>query len=250
MIDFLKEDPLLKKMICVPLFMLLTFSVSHGRPGEGDDRRPKKLPHSIRAGMGNIQLRVLPIGGGYFDLISRREQRSQPVQIDRGSAPALPAAQTLGYWHMINNRVKLGADLGLRVDTREVSDLSGTENADGELPQKQVTSTDFIFAPGIRYYTRRKSSTALYILAQFNLRVFDDGDANTTDDESPSGNKVFNPDEAMQLGLLMGFGAEWFPAKRFSISGELGLDFSLARPGTQGFALGTYLSALSANLYF
>ena len=237
-------------------FILLTLSVSTiayaapGRPRAQQNNQRRPRPHSIKPGMGNMQLRLFPVTGGYFNLIEDSANQPPSVRLDRGEQQRVPIAQTLGYWHVIAPRIKLGLDFGLRVDTREVDDLEATPSEDGTQRQKQVTSTDFIFAPGLRYYTRIKSSTALYLLAQFNLRAFDDGDSNTSGDENPGGGKVFNPAEAFQFGLLMGFGAEWFPVKRFSLSGEMGLDFSLARPGSQGFAMGTYLSSMSANFYF
>ena len=152
-----------------------------------------------------------------------------------------------GIWRMITDEVALGLFTGLRLSTQDVpvgvEDMESTQT-------KQRMSSELVLSPSIKYYTYQKGPIALFCLAQTHLRFYSDGDKSTTTDQDPNTGEVYNPEEDLKLRAHLGFGAEWFPTTSFSLAGHFGLQLDLLRQGDQGFALETFTSGLSAQIYF
>jgi len=192
------------------------------------DQGPMLSPETgVRSGQWSIAL-ALPWGGaaysGFEDTV--------------GSA---------GAWRLISDEVALGIFAGLSLSTQDVpvgaDDMESTQT-------KQRTSSELVLSPSIKYYTYQKGPIALFCLAQTHLRFYSDGDKATTTDQDPGTGEVYNPEEDLQLQAHLGFGAEWFATTSFSLAGHFGLQLDLLRQGDQGFALETYTSGLSAQIYF
>jgi hypothetical protein len=156
--------------------------------------------------------------------------------------------QTLGFWHMITNRLNFGMNIGFSLDQ---ADVVTREAIQGQTEERtQQTQTDFIFSPGFKYYTRSQSKVALFFISQLHMRSYNDGDTQTISDKKATGEQEYNPEEDLQLSATLGFGAEWFPVKSFSLGWHIGLNMYILRQGWQGFAMETYTSALKAHIYF
>lgn len=128
-----------------------------------------------------------------------------------------------GLWYMVSSPLNLGVNLGFAVDSVDVGGES-------------QTAVDFLLAPAVKYYMNTNSQVAPFLLGQFNMRIGSDG--------------VDGSDSEVEVGLLVGFGIEWFPVRNFSIGGHTGLGFDFVRPDPQGFAMGTLHSGLSAQFYW
>ena len=192
------------------------------------DQGPMLSPETgVRSGQWSISL-ALPWGGaaysGFDDTV--------------GSA---------GIWRMITDEVALGIFTGLKLSTEDVP--VGVEDMESG-QTKQRTSSELVLSPSIKYYTYQKGPIALFCLAQTHLRFYSDGDKSTTTDQDPDTGEVYNPEEDLQLRAHLGFGAEWFATSSFSLAGHFGLQLDLLRQGDKGFALETFTSGLSAQIYF
>ena len=154
---------------------------------------------------------------------------------------------SLGMWRLVSDEVALGLFTGLSVDTEDVI-VDGT--GEDSTQTKQRTRTELVLSPGVKYYTYQKGPIALFGLAQIHMRFYSDGDQATTTDKDPGTGETYNPDEDLQLRAHLGFGAEWFATTSFSLAGHIGLQLDLLQQGNQGFALETFTSGLSAQIYF
>ncbi|MEM6532014.1 MAG: hypothetical protein AAF654_05290 [Myxococcota bacterium] len=126
------------------------------------------------------------------------------------------AGGAAGYWIMAGN-LNLGINVGLALDT------GGDE-----------TSYDILLAPALRSYLYTNGKVAPFWFGQVNLRLADNGTADT-----------------QELGIAGGVGVEWFPVPQFSISGQIGLGVDIIRPDPlDPVALGTFTSVLTAQIYF
>ena len=158
---------------------------------------------------------------------------------------------TAGYWYMLTDSINLGINLGLGIESTKTIQNFDTDNEEST----QTTGFDLLLAPAIRYYLMNESSVAPYILGQINFHKFFDGDNDTSADPTEEN---FNSELQPELALVGGFGLEWFPVERFSIGGHIGLGIDILRQnqlnGTtltkNGLRVGTFTSALTANLYF
>ena len=159
-----------------------------------------------------------------------------------------PNPLTLGFWHCMTPRLNVGINLGASVSQNSVI-IQPAENGNPEVRQDQ-TSTDFIFAPTFKYYTRTQSTVALYFIGQVLFRTFSDGDATTVDNPDAMGDDTYNPQEEPELGLVIGFGTEWFPVPSFSLGGHVGVNLDLMRQDQAGVAFSTFTSNLTAQIYF
>lgn len=192
------------------------------------DQGPMLSPDTgVRAGQWSLAI-ALPWGGaaysGFDDSVS-----------------------SLGIWRLISDEVALGLFTGLRLTTEDILvDATGAEANQ----TKQRTSSELVLSPGVKYYTYQKGPVALFGLAQAHVRFYSDGDQATTTDKDPSTGETYNPAEDIKLRAHLGFGAEWFPTTSFSLAGHFGLQLDLLQQGNQGFALETFTSGLSAQIYF
>ena len=148
----------------------------------------------------------------------------------------------------MTDRFNLGINLGLAVSEDSVV-IQEAANGQAEVRQDQL-STQFIFAPSFKYYTRTQSTVALYFLGQAQFKTFSDGDSSTVTNPDAMGDEVYNPDEDLELAFILGFGTEWFPAPFFSLGGHIGLNLELLRQNQAGLGLSTFTSNLTAQVYF
>ncbi|MEL6547581.1 MAG: hypothetical protein AAFQ82_23360 [Myxococcota bacterium] len=126
------------------------------------------------------------------------------------------AGGAAGYWIMFGN-LNVGFNVGLALDT-------GGDD----------TAYDILLAPTLRSYISSGGKVVPFWFGQVNLRLADNGAADT-----------------QELGVAGGIGVEWFPVPQFSVSGQVGLGVDIIRPDPlDPIALGTFTSALTAQMYF
>src|SRR5690554_2107140 len=136
------------------------------------------------------------------------------------------AGGAFGYWMMLTPNVNLGLNVGLGLDPRDGFTDSGEETTD--------FYWNLLLAPTLKYYPSTRGNVAMFYFGQLNLGL--GGGAGEFDDPG--------------FGIAGGLGAEWFPTTRFSISGQAGLGIDIVRPNQKPFGVGTFTSALAANIYF
>lgn len=113
-----------------------------------------------------------------------------------GGNPYVPGA--LGYHYMMADNMRLGINLDASLSNR---DVGGDETE---------TDWDVGIAPQLNYYTNPESTVSPFFFGLANFGRSDVGGDGDT-----------------RLNLAGGFGAEWFPVTRFSISGQVGLNLRL-----------------------
>lgn len=163
----------------------------------------------------------------------------------------------VGFWYMITDNINLGINLGLGIEATETINGYNTDAEDST----STTAFDLLLAPAMRYYLFNTDSVAPYILGQLNFhKFFDDNDDTTADLDDD--NNAYNSELQPELALIGGFGLEWFPVEQFSVGGHVGLGIDILRQHDapaqtegatvtkNGFRIGTFTSALTANLYF
>lgn len=123
---------------------------------------------------------------------------------------------TFGIWYGVSNDINLGINVGLGLDT------AGEE-----------TVFNMLLAPALKYYMMPGAEVTPFILGQLNLAFTSVGD------------------DAVDLGLLGGFGAEWFITPVFSLAGYTGVGIDLLRPNdVDPLRIGTFTSGLSVQMYW
>lgn len=127
------------------------------------------------------------------------------------------AAGTAGLWFMLSDQLNFGANVGIGLDFDTSS------------------SYDFLLAPALRFYVGDTVRIRPFLLAQVNLRIF----------ENP-----VTTDADINFGLLPGFGVELWIIDELSVSGHLGLGFDLYQGEGSSASIGTLTSGIQANLYF
>lgn len=141
-------------------------------------------------------------------------QWSLSMSIPAGGNPY--AAGAFGLWYGLGPEMNLGINVGLGIDTA---------------PEEDVFN--LLLAPALKYYFAPGSEITPFFIGQLNLGVTTVGD------------------DAIDFGLLAGFGAEWFVTPIFSVAGYTGIGLDILRPNeTDPFRLGTFTSGFSAQLYF
>lgn len=160
---------------------------------------------------------------------------------------------TAGAWYMLQDNINLGINLGLGIESQNT--ITGYQTEQQERQTNKRTGFDLLLAPALRYYLTNDSSIAPYAFGQMNFHKYFDGDSDTSADPTDD---AYNSDLQPELALIGGFGIEWFPVKRFSIGGHVGMGFDLLRQNERsgttltrnGLRIGTFTSSLNANLYF
>lgn len=137
------------------------------------------------------------------------------------------AGGAFGYWMMLSPNINLGLNVGLGIDPREGFDPDSGEETTNYF-------WNILLAPTLKYYPSTRGDVAMFYFGQLNFGI--GGGAGETDDPG--------------FGIAGGLGVEWFPVTRFSISGQAGLGIDIVRPGLEPFGVGTFTSALAANIYF
>jgi hypothetical protein len=127
------------------------------------------------------------------------------------------AAGAAGLWYMLTNEMNLGLNVGLGID-----------RAGGG------TSFSLLLAPALRYYLMTDGVVAPFFFGQTNFLI-----------ANPAG----PGDTNFEWGIAGGLGAEWFPVRQFSISGQVGLGVDIVREGDEP-GIGTFTSQLAANIYW
>lgn len=126
------------------------------------------------------------------------------------------ASGTFGLWYGLGADMNLGINVGLGIDTAPDEDVM-----------------NILLAPALKYYLRPGAEVSPFILGQINLGFTNQGD------------------DAVDFGILGGFGVEWWVTPVFSIAGYTGAGLDLLRPNdTEPFRFGTFTSGLSAQMYF
>ncbi len=139
---------------------------------------------------------------------------SLSLSIPAGGNPYAPG--TFGIWYGLSPELNLGINVGLGIDTAPVDDVF-----------------NLLLAPALKYYFRPNAEITPFIIGQINLGF------------TSAGN------DAVDFGILGGFGVEWFVTPVFSVAGYTGAGIDLLRPNdTEPFRFGTFTSGLSAQLYF
>lgn len=139
---------------------------------------------------------------------------SLSLLIPAGGNPYAPG--TFGIWYGLSPAANLGINVGLGLDTA---------------PEEDVFN--MLLAPALKYYLAPGSEITPFILGQINLGFTSVGD------------------DAVDFGILGGFGVEWFVTPVFSVAGYTGAGLDLLRPNdTDPLRFGTFTSGLSAQLYF
>lgn len=225
--------------VCISCIFVLTF----GSVGAQPQGQPSSLPtmntepssapilNALREGRSSLSFQ-LPTPSFSSDSESNQEQN--PI--------------ILGFWHCATPRLNIGLNLGLNLSQNSVV-VQEAVNANPEVRQDQL-STELILAPSFKYYTRTQSTVALYFLSQVQFKTFSDGDSTTLDDPKAMGDNTYNPEEDIELSLILGFGTEWFPTPFFSLGGHIGFDLDLMRQNQNGLAFSTFTSNLTAQVYF
>jgi len=139
---------------------------------------------------------------------------SLSLSIPAGGNPYAPG--TFGIWYGLSPELNLGINVGLGIDTAPNDDVF-----------------NLLLAPALKYYLRPGAEITPFILGQINLGFTSVGN------------------DAVDFGILGGFGVEWFVTPVFSVAGYTGAGSDLLRPNdTEPFRFGTFTSGLSAQLYF
>lgn len=126
------------------------------------------------------------------------------------------AGGTFGLWYGLAPEFNLGINVGLGFDTAPVDDVF-----------------NLLLAPALKYYFAPASEVTPFLIGQLNLGFTNQGD------------------DAVDFGILGGFGAEWFVTPVFSIAGYTGIGIDILRPADVGpLRLGTFTSGISAQIYF
>ncbi len=127
------------------------------------------------------------------------------------------ASGTFGIWYGLSGDMNLGINVGLGIDTATEPD----------------STFNLLLAPALKYYMMPGAEVTPFILGQLNFSFTSLGD------------------DAVDLGLLGGFGAEWFITDVFSLAGYTGLGIDLLRPNeVDPLRIGTFTSGFSAQIYW
>jgi hypothetical protein len=162
-----------------------------------------------------------------------------------GGLAGLAGESVLGYHYMLTDNIRGGLNLGLNVQSRSMGD-------------EDATAFGLTLAPQINYYTSTRGTVAPYFFGQVLFSTFSDGLDQTTgdfDEAQDDPELAFSQEEQSRLRASLGYGVEWFPVTRFSISGQIGLNLNILSQyddsgAEEGFGLNLFTSALAANIYF
>jgi hypothetical protein len=186
----------------------------------------------------------------------RAGESALAFQVPSGGNPFVPG--TLGYHYMLTDSIRGGLNLGLNLASTTVVP------ADPAADETSATQFGLNITPQLNYYTSTRGTVAPYFFGQLSLSTFSDGDDASSGDinEVRDNDDVtrFNANEQTTLGAALGYGVEWFPVTRFSISGQVGLNLNIigrdqVDPGSgdvteQGLGFNLFTSSLAANIYF
>ena len=127
------------------------------------------------------------------------------------------AAGTMGLFFGFGSDMNVGFNIGIGLDTETQPD----------------DDFNFLFAPVIKYYLMPGSEVSPFWLGQLNFGFTSRGD------------------DAIDISIAGGFGAEWFITDVFSLAGYTGIGIDLLRPNDVGpFRLGTFTSGFTGQIYF
>jgi len=140
--------------------------------------------------------------------------KSLSLSVPAGGNPY--AGGAFGIWMGLSSELNLGINIGLGIDTAPEDDVF-----------------NLLLAPALKYYLMPGNEITPFIIGQINLGFTSVGD------------------DAIDFGILGGFGVEWFVTPIFSLAGYTGIGVDILRPGnTDPFRLGTFTSGLSVQFYF
>lgn len=127
------------------------------------------------------------------------------------------ASGTAAIWYGMSDQMNLGFNVGLGIDTASKPD----------------STLNLLLAPTLKYYLMPGSEVTPFMLGQLNLGLTTLGD------------------DAVDLGILGGFGVEYFLNHVFSIAVHTGIGIDLLRPNdVDPLKLGTITSGLSGQIYW
>ncbi len=126
------------------------------------------------------------------------------------------AGGTAGFFYAFSPNVNVGFNVGLGLDTAPAD-----------------TVFNLLLAPVLKYYLMPGSEITPFWIGQLNFGITSVGD------------------DAVDLSVAGGFGAEWFITSIFSIAGYAGIGIDLLRPNdVDPLAIGTFTSGISAQMYW
>lgn len=162
-----------------------------------------------------------------------RESRSISLGVDEGIE--------IGYWTRLSERYDLGLNVGLAYET--LDDDTGEQSL-----------TTLSLEPAIKRYAAADGPFLPYgygsVFASYgrlsSAATADGGSATVTSEQT-------------RYGASAGFGLDWFPARRVSLGGHVGvtagyqsndLEGSFEDQTADGFFINTFTSGIRAHLYF
>ncbi len=126
------------------------------------------------------------------------------------------AGGTAGIWMGMSENINLGLNFGLGLDTAT-----------------DPVTFNLLLAPAMKYYILPGHEVSPFFIGQLNLGV------------TTAGN------DAVDLGIMGGFGAEWFVTNVFSVAAHTGLGIDILRPNeVDPIRLGTLTSGISGQIYW
>lgn len=126
------------------------------------------------------------------------------------------AAGTFGLWYAFTGNMNFGINVGFGLDTAPIDDVF-----------------NLLLAPALKYHLMPDSEVQPFFIGQLNLGFTSVGD------------------DAVDLGILGGFGAEWFVTEEFSLAGYTGIGVDILRPNdTDPIRIGTFTSGFSGQIYW